>query len=119
MSSVNAESVTKKISEIISTKLLDVGLMFRIFSRTKTILSLEKKINSDDEYGKSKKLQDLIGVRVVLYFNDDIEIVREILSGKFSERIADASIDKNKKEEFFLKVMMSTKNIKIELNKVL
>lgn len=100
MSSINAELVMKDISETISTKLSDVGLMFRIFSRAKTQQSLEKKLNSDEEYGKSKKLQDLIGVRVVLYFNDDIETVREILSGEFSERKADASIDKNKKEEF-------------------
>lgn len=100
MSSNNAESVMKDVSEKISTKLSDVGLMFRIFSRVKNQTSLEKKLSSDKEYGKSKKLQDLVGVRVVLYFNDDIEIVREILSAEFTERKDDASIDKNKKEEF-------------------
>ncbi len=100
MSSNNAESIMKDVSEKISTKLSDVGLMFRIFSRVKNQPSLEKKLSADKEYGKSKKLQDLVGVRVVLYFNDDIEIVREILSEEFTERKDDASIDKNKKEEF-------------------
>lgn len=98
--SINAEAVMKEITETISSRLEDVGLMFRIFFRCKAQSSIEKKLNSDEEYGKSKKIQDLIGVRVVLYFNDDIETVREIISREFRERKADASIDKYSNDEF-------------------
>jgi putative GTP pyrophosphokinase len=97
---VNSDVVMKNITETISTKLSDVGLMFRIFSRTKDVNSLNKKVKSNPEYGQSKKLQDLIGIRVVLYFNDDIETVREIISNEFQERSSDVSIDKNKNDEF-------------------
>ncbi|MGI2171951.1 hypothetical protein ACROAE_17475 [Shewanella sp. MF05960] len=100
MGVINAEVILKIITETISNKLSDVGLMFRIFSRAKDEESIKRKIDSEPEYGKSKKLQDLIGVRIVLYFNDDIDTVRDIISNEFEERENDVSIDKNKNDEF-------------------
>ncbi len=90
----------KEITRLITSKLDDVGLMFRLFSRAKSPESLNKKFESDAEYGSSKKIQDLIGVRVVLYFNDDIDTVRDIISRVFEERSNDVSIDESKKDEF-------------------
>jgi ppGpp synthetase/RelA/SpoT-type nucleotidyltranferase len=90
----------KQITASISSKLSDVGIMFRLFSRAKSQESLKKKLDSDPEYGNGKKLQDLIGVRVVLYFNDDIDTVREIISSSFDERSKDVSIDENRNDEF-------------------
>lgn len=90
----------KEITASISSKLSDVGIMFRLFSRAKSQDSLKKKLDSDSEYGNGKKLQDLIGVRVVLYFNDDIDTVREIISSSFDERSKDVSIDENRNDEF-------------------
>ncbi len=100
MKNINSEAVLKDITRQISKKLDDVGLMFRIFSRAKNPASLQKKLESDPDYGQKKKLQDLIGVRVVLYFNDDIDTVREILSTEFVERSQDVSIDEFKNDEF-------------------
>ncbi|MCF6345006.1 MAG: RelA/SpoT domain-containing protein [Thiomicrorhabdus sp.] len=100
MSKINSEGARKIIVDKISTQLNSVGLMFRIFSRAKTDCSIQKKISSDNAYGKTKKLQDLIGIRVVLYFNDDIGTVRKIISSKYSERSSDVSIDKVKNDEF-------------------
>lgn len=89
-----------EITASISSKLSDVGIMFRLFSRAKDLQSINKKLASDSSYGKDKKLQDLIGVRVVLYFNDDIDTVREIISTSFEERSKDVSIDESKNDEF-------------------
>ena len=51
------------------------GLMFRLFSRVKTINSLHHKIHFKDErYIAGKlKIQDMIGLRIVLYFQDDVD----------------------------------------------
>lgn len=100
MKGVNAQGVRTEVTEHISRKLSDVGILFRIFSRTKEKESIDKKINSDSDYGKTKKLQDLIGIRVVLYFSDDIETVRNIISSDFNERDKDVSIDEVKNDEF-------------------
>lgn len=100
MRGINSEGVMKQITASISSKLSDVGIMFRLFSRAKSQESLKKKLDSDPEYGNGKKLQDLIGVRVVLYFNDDIDTVREIISSSFDERSKDVSIDENRNDEF-------------------
>jgi len=97
---INSEGVMKEITGLISSKLDDVGLMYRLFSRAKSAESVQKKLETDPEYGVSKKLQDLIGIRVVLYFNDDIDTVRDIISKIFDERKNDVSIDENKNEEF-------------------
>lgn len=100
MMEINAEGVKNIIVDDISSQLNSVGLMFRIFTRTKSPESIKKKLSSDAEYGKTKKLQDLIGIRVVLYFNDDIDTVRNIISSEFSERSSDVSIDAVKHDEF-------------------
>ena len=100
MKEINSEGVKNNIVQNISSQLNSVGLMFRIFSRTKSIRSIKSKLSSNAEYGKTKKLQDLIGIRVVLYFNDDIKTVKNIISLDYSEKCNDTSIDKVKNDEF-------------------
>lgn len=100
MSRINPHAVLKEITSNIESKLNDIGLMYRIFGRVKEQQSLDKKISSDPEYGVSKKVQDLIGIRVVSYFNDDISIVREIISSIFNENVENLSIDTPNKESF-------------------
>ena len=100
MRKLNPDGVKNEIIRLISDKLDSVGLMYRIFARTKTQSSLSKKLNSDSNYGDTKKIQDLIGVRVVLYFNDDIRSVRSVISSLFEEKSNDVSIDEVGKEEF-------------------
>jgi len=100
MGGLNSEAVRKSIVEKITSELDRIGLMYRIFSRSKDGRSLKKKIDSDSDYGVTKKIQDLIGIRVVLYFNDDIDTVRYIVSRAFRERSNDVSIDEVKNDEF-------------------
>lgn len=94
------ESLSKSIVEDIQVKLDSIGLMYRLFSRVKEKASLDDKISKDSGYGNGKKIQDLIGIRVVLYFNDDINIVRDIISKLYEERSKDVSIDENGQDEF-------------------
>lgn len=87
------EVVSGDIQNMIRETLDDMGIMFRIFGRVKSPASLNTKLLNDDSYGVSKKLQDLIGIRVVLYFPDDLIVVHKALSELFEEREKDQSID--------------------------
>ncbi|WP_394136379.1 hypothetical protein [Aliivibrio fischeri] len=95
-----SKSVLNDIEEEINRQLNTVGIMFRMFARAKTLDSLNKKIENDDGYGKSKKIQDLLGIRIVLYFSDDIEIVRDLLKTVYNELESDNSIDKHNETTF-------------------
>ncbi|MCG7542873.1 hypothetical protein MHM93_01595 [Pseudoalteromonas sp. MM17-2] len=100
MSNLIQDGVVNAIVKDISDSLDQVGLMYRIFQRVKTKESLDKKISRDSEYGKSKRIQDLVGIRVVLYFADDISIAHRIISGIYSERSKDNSIDSYNESQF-------------------
>ena len=94
--------ITSEIHREIENYLAQFGLFFRCFSRTKPTHSLEKKIKSKCESGcytkNVKMLQDAIGVRIVLYFPEDIETVVFLLKKKFE--IVDDAIDNPKETDF-------------------
>ncbi|ELA9876737.1 RelA/SpoT domain-containing protein [Vibrio parahaemolyticus] len=86
--------IEKAIVGDITDTLNRIGIMYRIFSRAKDIRSLTKKIHSKPKYLQGRaKIQDLIGIRIVLYFPDDIELVHKAMSATYVERRKDASID--------------------------
>lgn len=72
-----ASNIERRISEVLDK----TGIYYRIFSRQKSEDSIIKKLDSKkDEYSEDgKKMQDFVGVRVVFYFKDDIEIFLNIL----------------------------------------
>lgn len=75
------EHLTDAIQEIFRS----CGLYFRIFSRVKSTKSIAEKITRR-QYGTEsnpKKLQDLVGIRVVLYYYDDLSICRDIMESTF------------------------------------
>ncbi|WP_394542020.1 RelA/SpoT protein [Pantoea sp. SGAir0418] len=80
------------VEDLISSKLNNLGIMFRLFARNKDTQSLNKKLENP-KYGITHKIQDALGVRIALYFNDDIELVHNILNEVFIEREKDHSID--------------------------
>lgn len=92
--------VRKDLEKIIIDKFTSMGLMFRIFTRNKSCSSLSKKIKSNPKYGSEKKIQDSIGIRVVLYFNDDIDIAHHALNSIFKQREKDQSIDQMNTKDF-------------------
>lgn len=67
------------IRESIENRLKDyldrAGMYYRIFSRAKSLASIKRKLDSkgEDYRAHGKKMQDLIGIRVVFYFQDDVE----------------------------------------------
>lgn len=70
------ETVRFSIEDRLKHYLDRAGMYYRIFSRAKSEESIKRKIEAKgDEYReKGKKMQDLIGVRVVFYFQDDVTI---------------------------------------------
>lgn len=70
-----------RIQEELSTPLERAGFYYRVFARSKTLESIAKKINIKKELYKreKKKLQDIIGIRFVFYFSEDIDIFAKYL----------------------------------------
>lgn len=95
-------TIEKDIEEQIKQKLDRVGMYFHIFARVKSPYSLCRKlIKKDEEYRKeNKKLQDLIGIRIVLYYADDIPICQKIIESQFHIRKEDSAVDVPKIDEF-------------------
>lgn len=75
------EHLNEAICEIFNS----CGLYFRIFSRVKSQESIANKMLRGD-YGSErnpKKIQDLIGLRIILYYYDDLSICRDIMESTF------------------------------------
>lgn len=70
-------NIAKKIEDDLANKLSNCGLMFRLFSRAKTSESLRHKMAmKGDKYHSGKsKIQDMIGLRIVTYFQDDVDVL--------------------------------------------
>ena len=79
----------------IESHLFSAGLLCRVFGRGKSETSLTSKIEKGGgRYRVGEKLiQDAIGIRVVLYFTEDIQIVRRILDSKYEIDKLSTTID--------------------------
>lgn len=90
--------VEQDLKRIISDRLEQCGLYYRVFSRIKTASSMAHKFELK-EYGEGgRKLQDLVGVRVNLYFDDDVDICRNIMENTFD--VLGWSTSERSEEEF-------------------
>ena len=69
------QAITNKLESQIFQHLSQCGLMFRLFSRVKTTNSLHHKmqIKGDSYKAGEMMIQDIIGLRIVLYFQDDVD----------------------------------------------
>lgn len=94
------EALRRDTQAKIEKKLNSIGLFFRIFSRIKSPYSSErKKIEKEASYVASgKKMQDFLGIRITVYFEEDITIISDILSTLFT--LDSESIDKPSTENF-------------------
>lgn len=75
---------------IIEEKLKKAGFYYRIAYRVKTPDSTVNKLQYKDyrrpgTENEDKKMQDLIGIRIMLYFADDVSICRSLLDTLFAE----------------------------------
>lgn len=73
------------------------GLYYRLFGRVKSASSTFKKIE-EKKYDTSRKMQDLIGFRIALYFQDDIKICEEIIKKLFT--VDNVSQDTDRVDKF-------------------
>ncbi len=88
-------SLLNELEDAIVQDLNKLGIFYRCFSRVKSPQSLKKKIESNPgKYSETgKKIQDLLGIRLTLYFDDDSHILQNILSNRFT--IDSESIDRH------------------------
>lgn len=75
---------------IIEEKLKKAGFYYRIVYRVKAVDSTVDKLNYKDYRrpgtgNEDKKMQDLVGIRIMLYFDDDLDICRSLLDTLFAE----------------------------------
>ena len=75
------ETLRQNIEDRIKPILDKAGMYYRIFSRVKSDDSIRKKLAcKEEEYKKNgKKIQDIIGLRIVFYFQEDVIIFYERL----------------------------------------
>ncbi|MCD8076450.1 MAG: hypothetical protein LUF27_15750 [Lachnospiraceae bacterium] len=89
--------VESDLKQIITDRMEQCGLYFRVFSRVKTAASMARKFEQK-EYGGERRIQDLVGVRINLYFDDDVEICRHIMEQTFE--VVDWSTSERNEDEF-------------------
>ncbi len=96
----NLDRLASETSNAVEEELIKMGLLYRLFYRAKSSNSIEskQKIKNYSEKDNQKKLQDLVGIRVALYFADDVTIVKEMLRKKF--KFVDETIDISETTEF-------------------
>lgn len=88
--------VAEQLRKDIEAELMSVGLLCRVFARGKSAHSVSQKREIEPgKYGLNKRLiQDCVGVRVILYFQEDIDIVQDILKKKYSIEVSSTTIDR-------------------------
>ena len=76
------DEIAQRLESLLATQLNNCGLMFRLFSRVKTTSSLAHKMRIKGEKYRSGKslIQDMIGLRIVAYFQDDVEALATYFS---------------------------------------
>jgi len=72
------------IKETIDSKLDRTGLLYRLHSRIKDKKSINEKIQRKGYKYNGNLLQDIIGVRIMTYFPEDIEILSDYFSSIFN-----------------------------------
>jgi len=75
--------IEQDIKEMIETKLGRTGLLYRLYSRIKSSESIDDKIERKGYARNGKLVQDLIGVRIMTYFSEDIEVLVDYFSSLF------------------------------------
>ena len=93
-----AEEIRREIEDVLHK----VGFLCRVFARGKSQVSLDNKLNKDEgKYCKNgKTIQDAIGIRVALYFEEDIDIVAKMLRDKYEIDKASSTIDNHATDQF-------------------
>lgn len=95
-----AAKVLKEIVSDLESVLDKSGIMYHIFSRTKSEMSIKNKLEKKAEKyrAEGKKMQDLLALRITLYFTDDVEMVYDYLRNQ--PNFDSESVDVNEVDKF-------------------
>lgn len=76
MDELNLQYIINNIVSEIEAPLRRSGIFYRIFARSKSIKSIQRKsaLKKDVYSARGKKMQDIIGIRVVFYFLEDVDV---------------------------------------------
>lgn len=96
------ERILESLAEKVRQELAKSGIYNRVFTRLKSSQSIREKLSEKaDEYKRTgKKMQDVFGIRVTVYFSDDENIAIELVKGILAERPESHSIDANATDKF-------------------
>lgn len=89
------QHIAENLKNEIEFELARAGLLFRVFARSKSSQSIQSKL-AIKNYGtgiNDKKMQDLYGVRVALYFPDDSTLAQNLLKSKYEYNAESSTID--------------------------
>lgn len=87
--------VAEELRKLIQEQFSSIGILCRVFARGKSRHSLSQKVAQTlGKYNPARKLvQDAVGLRIVLYFPEDVTIVEEILRSTYKCDDASCTID--------------------------
>lgn len=92
-------SIIKPLEVQIKEYLDKCGLFYKVFSRIKSSKSVCEKLENRAKKGiENYKLQDLIGIRIVLYFKSDVKLCEKLINQHFN--ILDVSKDEELTDKF-------------------
>lgn len=78
------ESFAKSIRSLLSSLMLNEGInVHSISSRVKDRESLEKKIKDKGNYNEIGDITDVVGLRVITHFADEVDMIAEIIESEF------------------------------------
>lgn len=98
----NFKHIAEDLRRQVEDSLFGVGLLARVFARGKDPDSLKEKLRREpNKYCIGGKLvQDSIGIRVALYFSEDVPLVKSILESKYHLDLPSSTIDKPDRDQF-------------------
>ena len=76
--------IESDLRNTIESQIRRSGIMYRLFSRVKEQYSIEEKIERKGYTNSEKLMQDIVGFRIVTYFNDDVKTLYNFFEKFFS-----------------------------------
>ena len=82
------EKFEKLLKGLVETLLKNEGLSAQVSSRTKSVSSFREKIERKNREGKSydnpsSEITDIVGIRIITYYMDDIDKISKIIKKEF------------------------------------
>lgn len=77
------EDICSQLTDEIKNIFDGTGIYFQILSRVKSVKSIVSKLNNGKYDIPGRHIQDIIGIRIIFYYYDDIKIAQDILENVF------------------------------------